>query len=559
VSFTRSAFTYPPPRQYDEDSLVYSGIDCEDEGDGVYEEADEVVGETTQPDQHSVLPVREVYLPEQALPSPALTGTSSLGSFPRPRSPPVSLEGPPEDLATVQDPPTPEDLPKTEEPPASGNLELFITEARPVGEEMPVVVELPPVQESPAVDESLVIEEPPSIEEPPVAEELLIVEEPRTAEESLVAEQPPFIEEPPIVEGLLTNEGVAFPMDGLAMKEGHPLLDEEPLRQNAPSQEELFVSGASPTLSNRTTSSVQDELPVQIEESPPQESTTLATTAIVEELVASEDFPSPVQESESKSASPAEHLHPSFDLPDEEPFSELSSLADNVSVARSGTEDETSEENSGDESHSDDSLSSLSDFDGDSQAANDPNGPRRSKRSRTHVASYNYRRRKRPRRDKEENASSSTPPAGDSISAAGSGSRGRTLSAKAEDRPTASGDFSKQRKKHQPGYFTARQRRQTLADQKRRVELAEEVADWPFRTKKAGAYSNVSGHCSCGWRTLIGPSSGSCVTIVRDGRTMGALASSPMIPVSKRTPNTYVHRAITAMCTSFSLISLALC
>jgi hypothetical protein len=51
--------------------------------------------------------------------------------------------------------------------------------------------------------------------------------------------------------------------------------------------------------------------------------------------------------------------------------------------------------------------------------------------------------------------------------------------------------ISAKRQKRDPGYYAARKRRETLAEAKLRQEMADDLADWPFRTKKAGCYTNV--------------------------------------------------------------------
>jgi hypothetical protein len=460
VSFTLNASSYKTC-QYDEEEVAYPGVDRDDEVDVEYEETEEVLDGQTGAEQDSALPVREVCLPERALPSPALTGTSSRGSFPRPPSPLASLE----ELLDAEEPPVTIDTPATEEP--------------------PVIEETPAMKAPPVIEETPISKELPLREEPIVTEDLPITEEPPEADDLAVSEESPVTTES---KEASVQEGLVVVPDALAIQKESAVVIAS-LVQGAPPAEDI-----------------QEELPAHVEKPTPEALATLGAPVIVQEPTVSEDLP-PLVTEEDEYTVPAEDAHSKADsiaLPNEDPFSELSSLADNNSVSRSGTEDETTDEHSeGEDGRSDDSLSSLSDFDGDSQPVDGPNGPRRSKRSRTHVASYNYRRRKRPRR---ENQDSDSAAAGESISAAGSGSsRARTLSAKVEDRPAANVEPKKRRKKHQPGYFTARQRRQTLADQKRRQELAEEVADWPFRTKKAGAYSNVSRYLSCAWRSLIGP------------------------------------------------------
>lgn len=150
----------------------------------------------------------------------------------------------------------------------------------------------------------------------------------------------------------------------------------------------------------------------------------------------------------------------------------------------------------------DGSLTSMSDDEADTGGQAQP---RRSKRARNDVASYKYLS-KRPRHDSPgvEMVIKS-----ESISTAGPSSRRK------KDRPSAPAEQNtsvknrhdgspgpqshnrhgqggqSKRNTHDLSPTISRQRRQTMAEQKRRAELAEECADWPFRTKKAGCYTNV--------------------------------------------------------------------
>jgi hypothetical protein len=181
----------------------------------------------------------------------------------------------------------------------------------------------------------------------------------------------------------------------------------------------------------------------------------------------------------------------------------------------------------------DGSLTSMSDDEADTGGQAQP---RRSKRVRNDAATYKYLS-KRPRHDSPEVERIIK---SESISTAGPSSLRKKdrLSAPTERNASVKnrhdGSQTSQshnrheqagqskRNAHDSSPTISRQRRQTLIEQKRRADLAEVCADWPFRTKKAGCYTNVRDVIRRDVSTvLIVLNSGYNVMVASDGFTTG--------------------------------------